>query len=173
MTITATRPGPNGRARPSLGDQLDRLDGILNGLSDALNESVTATVSAAVGQAVREAVTSATLEFAARPAARVEGVAEPELMHGYRSRGLTARVRAMARCAFALAGGTRGWVLRRLGAPLVALVRRTMRAPARFAALGLVGLVAGAAAGFCGPLVGAALGGLAGFLTAVATTPHG
>jgi hypothetical protein len=48
MTTAATLPGSNGRARPSLGDQLDRLDGILNGLSDALNESVTAAVSIAV-----------------------------------------------------------------------------------------------------------------------------
>ena len=46
MTTLATRPDPNGRARPSLGDQLDRLDGILNGLADALNESVAAAVTA-------------------------------------------------------------------------------------------------------------------------------
>jgi hypothetical protein len=46
MTTLATRPGPNGRAaRPSLGDQLDRLDGILNRLADALNQSVTAAVT--------------------------------------------------------------------------------------------------------------------------------
>jgi hypothetical protein len=45
MTTLATRPGPNGRTRPSLGDQLDRLDGILSRLSDALNQSVTAAVS--------------------------------------------------------------------------------------------------------------------------------
>ena len=68
MTTLATRPGPNGRAvRPSLGDQLDRLDGILNGLADALNESVTPAVSAAVGKAVREAIEGATREMAARP----------------------------------------------------------------------------------------------------------
>jgi hypothetical protein len=66
MTTLATRPGPNGRAaRPSLGDQLDRLDGILNGLSDALNESVMAAVSAAVGNAVREAAEAATRELVA------------------------------------------------------------------------------------------------------------
>jgi hypothetical protein len=47
MTAVATRPGTNGRAvRPSLGDQLDRLDGILNCLADALNQSVTAAVTA-------------------------------------------------------------------------------------------------------------------------------
>jgi hypothetical protein len=69
MTTLATRPGPNGRvARPSLGDQLDRLDGILNGLADALNQSVTTAVAAAVGNAVRQAVEAATREMAARSA---------------------------------------------------------------------------------------------------------
>jgi hypothetical protein len=73
MTTAVTRPGSNGRARPSLGDQLDRLDGILNGLADALNQSVTAAVTAAVGNAVREAVEAATRELSARSA--VQGAA--------------------------------------------------------------------------------------------------
>src|SRR5436305_7546124 len=80
MTTVVTRPGPNGRAaRPSLGDQLDRLDGILNGLSDALNESVTVAVSAAVDQAVREGVESATREIAARSALSAAAVTEAEV----------------------------------------------------------------------------------------------
>src|SRR5262245_30036476 len=85
MTIAATRPGTNGRSRPSLGDQLDRLDGILNGLSDALNESVTAAVSAAVSKAVREGVKSAAREMAAfAPTATV--ISHPEVTTGQRLR---------------------------------------------------------------------------------------
>src|SRR4051812_11680204 len=68
MTTLAARPGLNGRARPSLGDQLDRLDAILNGLADALNESVTDAVRAAAGRTVREAVEAAARDWAARSA---------------------------------------------------------------------------------------------------------
>src|SRR5262245_13370918 len=82
MTTVMTRPGSNGRTRPSLGDQLDRLDGILNGLADALNQSVTAAVSAAVGNAVREAVEAATREMAARSALTSAGITHPEATGG-------------------------------------------------------------------------------------------
>jgi hypothetical protein len=163
MTTLATRPGPNGRARPSLGDQLDRLDGILNGLSDALNESVTAAVSAAVGKEVREAIEAATRELAARSAASPAGIDETEMRPQRRlGRRALARSRAVARRLFAPVGHRASRFFRRLGAPLVVSVRRTMRAPGRFAALALVGAAAGTAAGFVGPLVGAAVGGLAG-----------
>jgi hypothetical protein len=53
MTTTTTT---NGRARKSLADQLDRLDGILDGLSEALNEAVATAVRDAVKEAVQEAV---------------------------------------------------------------------------------------------------------------------
>ena len=43
----------NGRKRPSLNEQIERLDAILDGLSDALNESVAAAVRDAVGLAVQ------------------------------------------------------------------------------------------------------------------------
>jgi hypothetical protein len=58
----------NGRARKSLGDQIDRLDAILDGLSDALNDAVV--------QAVRQAVTVAV------KAALSEVLAHPELRAG-------------------------------------------------------------------------------------------
>src|SRR5262249_12707391 len=83
MTTLATRSGPNGRAaRPSLGDQLDRLDRSLNGLADALDESVTAAVTAAVGKVVREAIEAATRELASRAAPTPVGIPHSELTGG-------------------------------------------------------------------------------------------
>jgi len=174
MAIVATRPGSNGRARPSLGDQLDRLDGILNGLSDALNESVTFAVSAAVGKAVRESVESATREVAARSALSAAVVTEAEVRPKRQlGRRALARSRSAARRLFAPVGRIAGWLLRRLGAPLVVFVRRTMRTPGRFAAFTLAGVVAGIGAGFGGPLIGAALGGLAGSTIALSESRPG
>jgi hypothetical protein len=172
MTTPATRPGPTGRAaRPSLGDQLDRLDGILNGLADALNQSVTAAVTAAVGNAVREA---ATRELAARSGPQAAMITDSGLAVAGRPRRLfRARVRAVVGRMFASAGRTTGRFFRRLGAPLVALARRTAQAPGRFAASALAGVVAGALAGLSGPLIGAVLGGLAAFAAALSAKSGG
>jgi hypothetical protein len=172
MTTLATRPGPNGRAaRPSLGDQLDRLDGILNGLSDALNESVTAAVTAAVGNAVREAVEAATRELAALSVPQTAVITDSGVLVAGRPRDpFWARVSAVVQLMFASARGAPGRLCRRLGAPLVALVERTTRAPGRFAASALTGAVAGAASGHFGPVIGAALGGLSGFAAALSAT---
>src|SRR5438128_1516955 len=173
MAIVATRPGPNGRARPSLGDQLDRLDGILNGLADALNESVTAAVTAGVGQAVREAVETATRELATRPTPPAAGNADAEVRPKRRlSRRVLARSRAVAGRMYAEVGPIAGCLLRRLGAPLVVLVRRAVHSPRRFA-YALAGAAAGTAAGFAGPLIGAAFGGLAGSAIALTDSPPG
>jgi hypothetical protein len=171
MTTLATRPGPNGRARPSLGDQLDRLDGILNGLADALNQSVTAAVTAAVGNAVREAVEAATRELVARSALQASVFTDSGAAVAKRPRGpLRAPVSAVVRLMFASARSAPGRLCRWLGAPLVALVGRTMRAPGRFAASALAGFVTGAASGLCGPAIGAALGSLFGFAAALSAT---
>jgi hypothetical protein len=172
MTTTLTRPGPNGRAaRPSLGDQLDRLDGILNGLADALNQSVTAAVSTAVGNVVREAVEAATRELAARSAPQDSGICNSLGSVRRPPLGpLRARVSAVVRRMFASARSATGRLSRWLGAPLVALVGRTTRAPGRFAASALAGVVAGAVAGLCGSRIGAALGGLLGFAAALCAT---
>jgi membrane associated rhomboid family serine protease len=72
---------------------------------------------------------------------------------------------------FAPVGRMAGWLRRRLGAPLVVFVRRTMRSPGRFVAFILSGIVAGTAIGFVGPLIGAALGGLAGSVVALFHSP--
>jgi hypothetical protein len=128
MTTAATRPGPNGRAvRPSLGDQLDRLDGILNGLGDALNESVTAAVSAAVGNIVREAVEAATRELAARAAPQVAVIADSGAAVSSRPSRFWGGARTVVRRIFASVGGAKGRLFRRLGAPFVSLARRMMR----------------------------------------------
>jgi hypothetical protein len=158
-------------ARPSLGDQLDRLDGILNGLADALNQSVTAAVTAAVGNAVREAVEAATRELVARSVPQAAVITDSGvLVAGRPRRPLWARVSAVVRRRLARAGRATGRFFRRLWAPLVALARRTARAPGRFAAFALAGVIAGAVAGLCGPVIGAALGGLSGFAAALSVT---
>jgi hypothetical protein len=175
MTTAVTRPGPNGRvARPSLGDQLDRLDGILNGLSDALNESVTAAVTAAVGSAVREAVEAATRELVARSAPEASVITDSGVSVGGRTRrSLRSRARTVVRRLLASVGRETGRLFRRFGDRVVPLVHRMLLAPGRLAALVLADVIAGAVAGVCGPLAGAALGGLAAFAAVVVATPGG
>ena len=56
---TATRNGSNGKARKSLAEQIDRLDGILHGLSEALDGAIADSVARAVEGAVHRAVESA------------------------------------------------------------------------------------------------------------------
>src|SRR3954471_11845352 len=58
---------PNGRARKTLADQIDRLDRVLDGLAEGLNEAVAAEVQRAVGRAVREAVQAAIREVLTNP----------------------------------------------------------------------------------------------------------
>jgi hypothetical protein len=171
MTIVATRPGPNGRARPSLGDQLDRLDGILNGLSDALNESVTTAVSAAAGNAVREAVESATREMAARSATPATPTGERAVKLERRlGRGRFDRWRAAVLPVLVPVGRAAPSMFRRLAAPVAAGVSRAVRTPRQFTIFAVPSVVAGTAAGFVGPLVGAALRGLAAIAIALAAS---
>jgi hypothetical protein len=54
--MATTTTNPDGRARKSLAEQIDRLDAILDGLSEALQGAVADAVKDAVGQAVQEAV---------------------------------------------------------------------------------------------------------------------
>ena len=64
---TMTMPHPNGRKRPSLSEQINRLDSVLDGLSENLNDAVADAVKAAVGIAVKEAVQTALKEVLAHP----------------------------------------------------------------------------------------------------------
>jgi hypothetical protein len=173
MTAVATRPGSNGRARPSLGDQLDRLDGILNGLSDARDESVTGAVSAAVGKAVREALESAARELAARAIPPATPTDETDVnLEGRHGRGMLSRLRAAGLAVCARVGRMAASRFCRLGTPVVTGLIRAVRTPRRFTAFALAGVVAGTAAGSVGPLLGAALCGWAAFAIAVGATPR-
>jgi len=91
---------PNGRARPSLAQQIDRLDTILDGLADALNEAV----SQAVRQAVTTAVKAALTEALANPdlRARLEPTADPGQKTSPIKRLLAAARRAAAKTAAAI-----------------------------------------------------------------------
>ena len=66
--MTPANGAMNARAaRKSLGDQIDRLDGILDGLAEALNESVADAVRGAISHAVGEAVHAAVKEVLSSP----------------------------------------------------------------------------------------------------------
>ena len=64
---TMINPHPNGRKRPSLGEQINRLDSMLEGLSEGLNDAVADAVKVAVGAAVKEAVQTALKEVMTNP----------------------------------------------------------------------------------------------------------
>jgi hypothetical protein len=58
----------NGRKRPSLSEQIERLDSILDGLADNLNEAVADAVKSAVAAAVKETVQTVLTEVLTNPA---------------------------------------------------------------------------------------------------------
>src|SRR5476651_1817635 len=64
---TMIHPHENGRKRPNLGEQINRLDSMLDGLSEGLNEAVADAVKVAVGDAVRQAVQSVLTEVLSNP----------------------------------------------------------------------------------------------------------
>jgi hypothetical protein len=64
---TTIHAAANGRKRPSLSDQINRLDQTLDGLADGLNEAVADAVKDAVGHAVREAVQAVLTEVLTNP----------------------------------------------------------------------------------------------------------
>jgi hypothetical protein len=65
---TMTSPHTNGRKRPSLNEQINRLDSVLDGLSENLNDAVADAIKAAVGTAVKEAVQTVLKEVFTNPA---------------------------------------------------------------------------------------------------------
>jgi len=64
---TTTNTTTNGRRRPTLSEQIDRLDRTLDGLAEALNEAVADAVKSAVGAAAREAVQATLNEVLSNP----------------------------------------------------------------------------------------------------------
>jgi hypothetical protein len=144
MTVTNV----NGRARRSLAEQIDRLDGILDGLADALNEAVAGAVQEAVGLAVREAVQAVLAEVLANPqlqqrlrpgpdpAAAVSSI--PPALPG------RAAVAQVKRLAGGLAGAVKGAcgkaaaAVRQVGGQLVGALRRGQGAISALARQGAV-----------------------------------
>jgi len=96
----------NGRPRKQLGDQLDRLDGILDGLADALNEAV----ADAARDGARAAVTEILTELLTNPqfaglrpqAAAAAPAAKPAAWSKSRA---AAKAKAAGRAAAAPVGG--------------------------------------------------------------------
>ena len=64
---TMIHPNENGRKRPNLGEQINRLDSMLDGLSEGLNDAVADAVKVAVGDAMRQAVQSVLTEVLTNP----------------------------------------------------------------------------------------------------------
>ena len=64
---TMTNPNANGRKRPNLGEQINRLDSMLDGLSEGLNDAVADAVKVAVGDAVQQAVKTVLTEVLTNP----------------------------------------------------------------------------------------------------------
>jgi hypothetical protein len=176
----------NGRARKTLAEQIDRLDGILDGLADALNMAV----AQAVKEAVEIAVKAALAETMARPELRSRLSAAPVAEMGPRpsaiKRLLAATRRTASRVTTAI-GRFGRWVVgavRRLPAnarklavtswrlagiclrSLVAGARRLAALTWRLRGPVLLALsVGGVVAWGCyvaGPLIASAVGGLAG-----------
>jgi hypothetical protein len=179
----------NGRAaRPTLATQIDRLDTILDGLSENLTEAVADAVKAAVVQAVQTVLTEvltnpavlAKLRDALPPAAPptpkaavVSGPCLRERMAQVWS-WLGAKVRAVV-------GACQGG-LNRLGEGATRQCERVQRfAKATWVRLRVlrhfrgqlllalaIGVAGGVAVNLAGPWLAAVLGGLGGFVTAVA-----
>jgi hypothetical protein len=122
--MTTANGAMNARAaRKSLGEQIDRLDGILDGLAVALNESVADAVWGAISHAVGEAVHAAVKEVLSSPdllraalarhepavAPTAATAADPEVTPRRTPKGILRRARAWAgsKLAKAAAGATR------------------------------------------------------------------
>jgi hypothetical protein len=176
MTLTMT-PGRNGQKRPSLSEQITRLDKMLDGLADGLNEAVAAAVKSAVEAAVQQTVQSVLTEVLTNPTvlARLqapapvkEEVRTPTLRD--RISGIFGRVRDCLasirnKCSASIHRARRsliafGW--RMMGAAFVGCVRVwSLRcfAPQLVLAVG-VGALIGFAAWYSGPLLASTLSGL-------------
>jgi hypothetical protein len=188
---TTTNSTTNGRRRPTLSDQIDRLDRTLDGLAEALNEAVADAVKAAVGAAVREAVQATLAEILTNPEvlAALRACAAPPPLPAPppvpKKPGLWERLGRVCQKARAWLAGLRedGRAgLRRVGAWLAGLWRGAAggcaslwgrcRSLGQFkyellAALG-VGTAASLAAWFGGPYLAALCSGVGGFAAAVA-----
>jgi hypothetical protein len=176
----------NGRARKSLAEQIDRLDGILDGLAGALNEAVVQEVRQAVTVAVKAALAEALVHpdlrkrLTAAPAAEIgprpslfkrllaaarQTVSRMTAAVGRFGRRVVGAVRRLPTTTGRLAQASwrMAWAgLRRVGAAarrLPAVIWR-LRGPVLLA-LSVGGVVAWGCY-VAGPLIASAVGGLAG-----------
>jgi hypothetical protein len=179
----------NGRVRPTLSEQIDRLDKVLDGLAEGLNEAVAAAVQAAVGVAVKEAVQAVLTEVLTNPALRAKlgapatpatppgnEMRKPRLWErlGCMGKGLVAPLRAVKQAAAVVLHGCRKacralFQRTRQGCRSVwtrlALVRNF---PVQFLTALAIGLSAGTAAYCAGPWLAASVSAAGGFATTLA-----
>src|SRR6516165_1959852 len=179
---TTNNTTTNGRRRPTLSDQIDRLDRTLDGLAEALNEAVADAVKSAVGAAAREAVQATLIEVLTNPdvLAALRACAAPPLPAPPpvpNKPGLWERLGQVCQKVRTWLAGLRGvgaWLagLWRGAAGGCASLWGRCRALGQFkyellAALG-VGTAASLAAWFGGPYLAALCSGVGGFAAAVA-----
>jgi hypothetical protein len=175
--MTATITTTNGRARKTLAEQIDRLDGILDGLADALNQAIVQAVREAVTVAVRAALTEALAnpDLRQRLTPAAHGAPRPSPI----KRLLAATRRACGRTAAAAGRFARwlGGVIRRLPGTTRRLVASGVRGLAtcarrlpglvwRMRGPVLLALSVGSAVAWgcyvAGPLIASVFGGLLG-----------
>lgn len=189
MTATMTNAA-NGRKRPSLGEQINRLDDMLDGLSEGLNDAVADAVKGAVGAAVKEAVQDVLTDVLTNPEviARLRAAASPitEPVHApphkasgwHRFSGLCQDIRACL-CIIASIGGaqvrkTRTVIVncwQRAIEPILSLsVHRKLVSRFRnhlLLALG-VGVTLGGIVWLSGPWLGVVTSAIGGFISTLA-----
>jgi hypothetical protein len=191
MTMTSTTNAAINSRRPTLSEQIDRLDATLDGLAEGLNEAVADAVQSAVGTAVREAVQVTLAEVLANPdalaclrattmpptqAARPPEPKRPGLwerlgQQWQRVRGCLAGLRETGGAGLRRVASWLGGLWRCVARGGVSLWSRC-RSLAQFryellTAFG-VGTAAAVAAWFAGPWLSALLGGVGGFATTAA-----
>jgi hypothetical protein len=177
----------NGRARKSLSEQIDRLDGILDGLAEGLWDAVADAVKQAVGLAVEAAVRGVLTEVLSNPSfldqlrasLGVTTAAVPVTVVPAAPVRQSSRVAACLTRARAWLGI--GWCsVRHACASVAGGVTKALSAAKRpwqmarqfrtalLVALG-VGIVVGIVAYSGGPFIAAVTGWIAGFVTTLAT----
>ena len=187
---TMTNSVANGRKRPSLDEQINRLDTMLDGLSEGLNEAVADAVRGAVGVAVKEAVQVVLTEVLNKPEILARLRASAPLLAAtapveVKTLTIWQRLHGWLQSARACVNGLRaasGETLSKLQTSAADAWQRTcaqfgvlwahrdMIRPFKYeilAAFG-VGVLVGIAVWYAGPWLAAAVSAIGGFVTALA-----
>jgi hypothetical protein len=173
----------NNRARKSLAEQIDRLDGILDGLAEGLNDAVAGAVREAARAAVQEAVRGVLTELLTnpdllahiRPTVTMESApastAETLVQAPGLVRTLSSPVRSWGQAGLQRLRRAKSFLGQRI-APVSSLVRwgwqQACQSPLMLLTALATGMAAGAAAFYAGPWLSAAVSGLGSCATAVA-----